>query len=167
MMRLPLIPIALAALVSACVVAPPPAPYPVSPIPVSPVPPASADAAPVSDFQTKVSATDPNCHDYTGTGMIDGKPEQLVGHACLQPDGSWKVAEGTVAQPDQYVMVYPPPTYYADGGYYPDYYPGYWGDPWLWGAGLGSSFLFFGPGFHHGFFHHGGGFHRGGGFLHR
>ena len=144
---------ALALLCSACVTAPPP---PVlAPVAVSPV----------SDFQTKVSATDPNCHDYTGQAMIDGVQQQIVGHACKQPDGSWKVAEGTAAQPNQFVAVYPAPIY-ADG-YYPGYYPGYYyDDPWLWDAsfGFGTSFVFFDRHFHRGGFgHHG--FH--GGFHHR
>jgi hypothetical protein len=126
-------------------------------------------ASGVGDFQTQVSAADPNCHDYTGQAMIDGTQQQIVGHACKQPDGSWKVAEGTAAQPNQYVAVYPAPVY-ADG-----YYPGYfYGDPWLWGGpfGFGTSFVFFDRRFHHhgfhlgDFGHHGGSDHHGG-FHHR
>jgi hypothetical protein len=152
----------LALLCSACVAAPPPPPVmPVAPVALSPA---------VSGFQTKVSETDPNCNDYTGQAMIDGKEEQVVGHACKQADGSWKVAEGTASQPNQFTAVYPAPVY-PDGYYYPDYF---YGDPWLWDAsfGFGTSFVFFGNHFHHhgfhrGGFHHGGSFHGGGGFHHR
>jgi hypothetical protein len=144
----------LALLCSACVAAPPP------PVPIA--------LSPVSDFQTKVSETDPNCRDYTGQAMIDGKEEQVVGHACKQEDGSWKVAEGTASEPAQFTAVYPAPIY--AGGYYPDYF---YGDPWFWDTsfGFGSSFVFFNRHFHHHGFHHGGfhhgGFGHGGGFHHR
>lgn len=157
---------ALAILCSGCVETPPPPP---------PLPPVAASD--VTNFQTKVSETDPKCHDYTGQATIDGKQEQVIGHACLQPDGSWKVAEGTAEQPNQYVAVYPAPIYYADG----QYYPGYAYDwPWLWDAsfGFGTSFVFFDHHFHHHGFHHGGFHHEGfghggvghmggGGFHHR
>jgi len=167
-MRVPLSPLLLAVLCSACVAAPPPVPVAYLPPPVVPAAPPAAPgdaAAPaVSNFQTKVSATDPSCHDYTGEATIDGKPAQLVGRACQQPDGSWKVAEGTTDNPNQYVMVYPAPVY--AGGYYP-YWGDYWDYPWLWdaGFGFGTSFIFFDRHFHHGGFHHGG-FHHGG-FHHR
>ena len=140
---------ALALFCSGCVTAPPP-PV-VAPVAVSPV----------SNFQTKVSETDPNCHDYTGQAMIDGKQEQIVGHACKQEDGSWKVAEGTASQPNQFTAVYPAPVY-ADG-----FYPGYfYGDPWFWDApfGFGTSFVFFNRHFHRHGFHHGGSFNHAGGF---
>jgi hypothetical protein len=157
---------ALAILCSGCVAEPPPPP---------PAPPFAAAA--VTDFQSKPSAADPNCNDYTGQATIDGKQQQLVGHACKQPDGSWRVAEGTADQPNQYVGVYPAvPAYYYPGDYYYGgyYYGGYPYDwPWLWDAsfGFGSSFFFFGSHFHHHGFHggfHGGGFaHHGGGGGHR
>jgi uncharacterized membrane protein YgcG len=155
----------LAILCSGCVAAPPPPPAP------------PFDIAAVTDFQSKPSAADPNCNDYTGQATIDGKQQQIVGHACKQPDGSWKVAEGTTDQPNQYVAVYPAPVYYPGDYYYGSYYyGGYPYDwPWLWDAsfGFGSSFVFFGNHFHHHGFHggfHGGGFHgggfHGGGFAH-
>ena len=141
----------LALLCSACVTAPP------QPL-VAPV-----AVAPISDFQTKLSATEPNCHDYTGQAMIEGKPQQIVGHACQRPDGSWQVAEGTADQPNQFTAVYPAPIY-AEGYYYPDYF---YGDPWLWDAsfGFGTSFVFFDRHFHRQGFHGGPGRH--GGFHHR
>jgi len=157
MMRSLLSSTALAILCSGCVTAPPP----------PPAPPVAVSA--VTDFQTQVSVTDPNCHDYTGQATIEGKQQQIVGHACQQPDGSWKVAEGTADQPNQYVAVYPAPTYYAGYPYYPDYWYGW---PWLWDAsfGFGGSFVFFDHHFHHFHhhgFHHGGGFAHAGGFHHR
>ncbi len=30
------------------------------------------------------------CREYTMTGVINGKREQIVGTACRQPDGSWR-----------------------------------------------------------------------------
>ena len=141
----------LALLCSACVAAPPPAPPPV--------------ASAITGFQTKVAADDPNCRDYTGQAMIEGTSQPVVGRACQQPDGSWRVAEGTAANPNQYVAVYPPPTYpvYYPGYYYADYWPY---DPWFWDApfGFGGGFVFFDHHFHGGHgFHGGGGFHDGGG----
>jgi surface antigen len=32
------------------------------------------------------------CRDYQSTATIDGRQERLVGTACRQPDGSWKLA---------------------------------------------------------------------------
>ncbi len=31
------------------------------------------------------------CHEYQTTATINGKPSPIVGTACLQPDGSWRV----------------------------------------------------------------------------
>jgi surface antigen len=55
--------------------------------------------------------------------------QPIVGRACQQTDGSWRVAEGTPEQPGQYVAVYPPAYGY--------YYPGY--DPWFWDPPIGLS----------------------------
>ncbi|HEV2677757.1 MAG TPA: hypothetical protein VGV37_24715 [Aliidongia sp.] len=131
----------LVLLCSACVAAPPPV------------------AATVTDFEAKVAADDPNCRDYTGQAMIDGAPQPVVGRACRQSDGSWRIAEGTATNPNQFVAVYPAP-------YYPAYSPGYGlYDPWLWDApfGFGAGFVFFDRRFHHHGFHGGGFAHHGGG----
>ena len=115
----------------------------------------------VTDFQSKVAADDPNCRDYTGQATIDGKEQKIVGRACLQSDGSWRVAEGSPENPSQYTAVYPAyaPSYYP-GYYYSDYY-----DPWFWDPPFffGGSFVFFDHRFHH----HDHGFHGGHGhFMH-
>lgn len=145
---------ALALLCSACVAVPPPAP-----------PPAMSE---VTSFQSKVAADDPNCREYTGKATIAGAPQQVVGRACHQADGSWRVAEGTADNPNQYVSVYPASAY---PGYYPGYYYADYGlyDPWLWDAsfGFGTGFVFFDHRFHHHGFHGGFGHHAmGGGFGH-
>lgn len=75
-----------------------------------------------------VSPNDPACRDYTAQAIIDGTPQTLVGHACQQADGSWRVTEGFPGQPQQVVAVYPPEPYLA--------YPY---DPWLWGPPVGLS----------------------------
>jgi hypothetical protein len=33
------------------------------------------------------------CHEYQTTAMIDGKPQPVVGTACLQADGSWRTSQ--------------------------------------------------------------------------
>ena len=130
---------ALALACSACVEPPPP------PVVIAPGP-------------AKVAADDPNCRDYTATATIAGEQQQIVGRACRQPDGSWRIVEGTPDQPGQVILVYPPPP--ADY-VYP--YPAY---PWVYGPpfAVGASFVFFTGGHFHGGHHHGHGHgHHGGG----
>lgn len=91
------------------------------------------------------------CQQMTGQVEVDGYVQQVVGLACLQPDGSWQMVEDTGG-----TAIYPQPAYYID--------------PWYWapvGVGFGGSFIFVDR-FHH--FHHmhhmsfahaGGGFHGG------
>jgi hypothetical protein len=113
----------------------------------------SAPPQPVmsAGVNTTVAADDPNCREYTRGAVIGGQEQQLVGRACLQSDGTWKIVEGTSEHPAQIVTVYTPPPYAA----YPYYEPWLWGSPF--GLGFGASFVFF-NGHHHGFHHHG--FHR-------
>ena len=33
------------------------------------------------------------CREYTRTATIDGRPQQIYGHACLQPDGNWQIID--------------------------------------------------------------------------
>jgi len=91
------------------------------------------------------------CQQMAGQVEIDGYLQQVVGLACLQPDGSWQMVESSGG-----TMIYTQPAYYVD--------------PWYWapvGVGFGASFIFVDR-FHH--FHHmhhmsfahaGGGFHGG------
>jgi surface antigen len=91
------------------------------------------------------------CQQMTGQVEVDGYVQQVVGLACLQPDGSWQMVEDTGG-----TVIYSQPAYYLD--------------PWYWapvGVGFGGSFIFVDR-FHH--FHHmhhksfahvGGGFHGG------
>ena len=113
----------------------------------------TAQGAPQSEPQ--------NCREFTAQVTVGGQPQQAVGQACQQPDGSWQVTQNTPSLPQQ-VYTLPPQTTYL----YP--YPGpyYWGDPWFYEPSffVGSP-VFFTHGFrhfHHGFFHHGGGFAHGG-----
>jgi hypothetical protein len=39
---------------------------------------------------TTPTAAGQTCREYRTTATIDGKPEQLNGIACLQPDGTWQ-----------------------------------------------------------------------------
>lgn len=88
---------------SGCVAAPPPQPA-------------------ISQATMTPSRDDPACRDYTYRASIQGKEQNIAGHACRQADGIWKVAEGPQGQPGQVVTVYPPPPY----AYPPSPYP----DPW-------------------------------------
>ncbi|MGT2433555.1 hypothetical protein ACU4GI_02040 [Cupriavidus basilensis] len=75
------------------------------------------------------------CQQMAGQVEIDGYLQQVVGLACLQPDGSWQMVESSGG-----TMIYTQPAYYVD--------------PWYWapvGVGFGASFIFVDR-FHH--FHH-------------
>jgi len=122
------------------------------------VAPSAADPAP---NQTQMAQGEPqsgplNCHEFTVQVMVGGQPQQAVGQACQQPDGSWRITQNTPGLPQQ-VYTLPPQAIYL----YPYREPYYWWDPWFYGP----SFFVGGPvflahGFHH--FHHHGGFHHGG-----
>ena len=118
---------------SGCVEAPPP------PVVITPV-------------SSTIAGDDPNCREYTAVATIAGEQQQIVGRACRQADGSWRIVEGTPEQPGQVILIYPPPT---DAYPYPPDYPWFWGPPFA----VGTSFVFF-AGHHHGGHHHGG-HHRG------
>jgi hypothetical protein len=60
--------------------APPPAPYPPPPPPAAlPAPPSSAPAA------------RQDCREIRTKATIDGKPQEIFGTACRQPDGRWRL----------------------------------------------------------------------------
>jgi hypothetical protein len=88
--------------------------------------------------------------------MVGGQPQQAVGQACQQPDGSWRITQNTPGLPQQ-VYTLPPQAIYLSA--YPE--PYYWWDPWFYGPSFfAGGPVFFAHGFHH--FHHHDGFHHGG-----
>jgi len=91
-----------------------------------------------------VPADSANCRAIAWQTEIDGTMQQIVGRACLQPDGTWQI----VQSPDGSVLMYPVAAYP-----YPD--PWYWGPPLF--IGVGASFIFVDR-FHH--FHHFDHFHQ-------
>jgi hypothetical protein len=95
---------------TACAAAPPPEPV-------------------ISQVTVKAGADNPDCRDYKVTATLDGAEQQIVGRACRQQDGSWKITEGPPAQLPPYTAVYEPAPY--------GLYPGY--DPWFWGPPIGLS----------------------------
>ena len=128
-------------------------------------------------------AQEPACRETTQTVMIGGRAERAISTACLQPDGTWRLAPqaaaaasapppGYVSQgyaspaPYGYAAPYAPAYYppYASYPAYAPYYGGYgWGYPWFGGVGFGIGFRFGCCGWGHGFH----GFHGGhGGFAH-
>lgn len=42
-------------------------------------------------FITPTIPAKPYCREFQKQIIIDGRPEQAYGEACLQPDGSWKI----------------------------------------------------------------------------
>jgi hypothetical protein len=48
--------------------------------------------APTPAYSTTapLAPADQTCREYRTAATIDGKPEQLHGTACLQPDGTWQ-----------------------------------------------------------------------------
>ena len=120
--------------------------------------PNAADPAPALSQMTQGApqGEPQNCRAFTAQVTVGGQPQQAVGQACQQPDGSWQVTQNTPGLPQQ-VYTLPPQAIYL----YP--YPGpyYWWDPWFYGAPsfVGGS-VFFVHGFHH--FHDHDGFHHGG-----
>jgi hypothetical protein len=71
----------------------PPVYYP--PPPVYYVPPPVYQIVPPPIYTSGPTSTPPQqqaCHEYQSTAVIDGKPQPIVGTACLQPDGTWRIA---------------------------------------------------------------------------
>lgn len=71
---------------------------------------------------TGPSVTQPSadgCREYSQTVTIDGRPQQVYGRACPQPDGSWRLNPPAAAPasrsdaPERYVV----PAYPAYGPY--------------------------------------------------
>jgi hypothetical protein len=82
-----------------------------------------------SQIISQVAPDSPNCRDYSAQVTVDGRQQEIVGRACQQDDGTWKISEGPAGQPAQLATVYAPPPY--------DYYSNY--DQWLWGWPIGLS----------------------------
>ena len=131
--------------------------------------PGAADPALAPTQMTEGARSEPqNCRSFTAHVMVGGQPQQTVGQACQQPDGSWRITQNTPGLPQQ-VYTLPPQAIYL----YPYPEPYYWWDPWYYGPlfFVGGP-VFLAHGFHH--FHHDafrhGGFHHGGfphgGFAH-
>ena len=87
----------------------------------------------VSTVAGEVAPDDATCRDYHAQATVDGQPQDIVGRACRQSDGSWQVSEGPAGGPPQMMIIYPPPP--------PSFY-----DPWLWdfpiGFSLGAAVVF-------------------------
>ncbi len=68
---------------------PPPAYVPpaYAPPPATYVPPQSYAAPPAA------AAPQQECREYRTTSLIGGQPQQIVGRACQQPDGSWRIVQ--------------------------------------------------------------------------
>ena len=122
------------------------------------VAPSAADPAPnqAQMAQGERQGEPKNCHDFTAQVMVGGQPQQAVGQACQQLDGSWQVMLNTPGLPQQ---VYTLPSQAISLYPYPE--PYYWWDPWFYGPSffVGGP-VFFAHGFHH--FHHHDGFHHAG-----
>jgi hypothetical protein len=81
--------------------APPPVYYPPPAAPAAYAPPAPPPpyAAPYGDPPASAAppAVSPQasngrqCRQYSTTTVIDGSPQEAVGTACLQPDGTWRI----------------------------------------------------------------------------
>ena len=85
---------------------------------------ASAPALAQTYDDSDVTGNYGNCRAVVGQAEIDGTAQQVVGRACLQPDGTWQF----VQSPDGDVMWYPVATYpYSD--------PWWWGPPALYQFG--------------------------------
>ena len=59
--------------------------------PVYAPPPAPAYYAPPQQSYAPAPSAASQCREYNSTTVIGGVPQQMVGTACLQPDGSWRI----------------------------------------------------------------------------
>jgi hypothetical protein len=67
-----------------------PAPYAYAPA-YAPPPPAPAYYAPPQSYAPAGAPASSQCREYNTTTVIGGTPQQTVGTACLQPDGTWRI----------------------------------------------------------------------------
>ena len=135
------------------------------PSPASAAPQQPANAAPptpaTQTASTEPSAAPPPCTSYTVPLTVGGQPQQAVIEACPQSDGSWRITQTTPGLPPQVYDVPPPPPYapysYDYAYAYPDFFPYWWGAPWVFGIAptivVVQRFNHFHHGFGHGFMH--------------
>jgi surface antigen len=157
--------------------APPPT-NPETPPPAIAAAPQAANVGPPPPTQTASSEPSPpvppRCTSYTVPLSVGGQPQQALIEACPQLDGSWRITQTTPGLPPQVYEVPPPPPYapnpYDYAYAYPDFFPYWWGAPWVFGIGPSIVVVrrlnYFHHGFGHGFMHgfmHGGFVARGGG----
>jgi hypothetical protein len=83
----------------------------------------------ISQVSALVAPDDPNCIVYSTQAAVGQTEQAIIGRACRQADGSWKVTEGSPGPATQSTIIYWPP---------PDAYVGIY-DPWLWGPPIGFS----------------------------
>src|SRR5262245_39797280 len=91
---------------------------------------------------TAAMAADDNCREFTSTANIGGQEQQVVGMACLQPDGTWRIVSGTASGIETGPPpIQPPPVIAIPAPYPPP--PPYWGPP-VWGPPVfvGTSLFF-------------------------
>lgn len=55
--------------------------------------PDSGNSGTVTPTRTYALASGENCRDFENTVTVDGKTERVMGRACRQPDGSWKIVQ--------------------------------------------------------------------------
>ena len=78
-----------------------------------------------------------NCRSFTAQVTVGGQPQQAVGQACQQADGSWQVTQNTPGLPQQ-VYTLPPQAIHL----YPYPEPYYWWDPWFYGPSFFGGSVF-------------------------
>ena len=83
--------------------------------------------------QTAPQGEPQNCREFTAQVMVGGQPQQAVGQACQQPDGTWRVTQNTPGSPQQ-VYTLPPQAIYVYP--YPEAYD--W-NPWSTGRRSSSA----------------------------
>ncbi|HWK44740.1 MAG TPA: hypothetical protein VNT30_08455 [Stellaceae bacterium] len=78
-------------------VAPPPPYYYYPPEYYAPTyyyaPPVYAAPAPAYAPQPAAAVSHDYCREYQSTQVINGQPQNVVGTACRQPDGSWRIVQ--------------------------------------------------------------------------
>ena len=56
------------------------------------IPPATGPPAPVPPVPLQSTVPEQYCREYTMVATIAGRQQQIVGIACLRPDGTWEIA---------------------------------------------------------------------------